>query len=217
MEHGCLVHLAVLRGEHQPAQPWHKRKEAEHDQPATGKDTEGNHFLGDLTISVSGDLCQVPSSCKDDAKEKCQHQVGSPVEEPGQRTFVCHISAKCTHPSGELVPPLEEHEVAPAEVQQLQPEAEPDVVRHAEADGVQAARGREGRALGEAPVGGRAHVARRLASGMQGGEGDLTDAAVGTRTFVVADSSGVEEQWTTRIQTSTLQAQVTTIRKEVHL
>mmetsp|Transcript_91102 Transcript_91102/g.284990 ORF Transcript_91102/g.284990 Transcript_91102/m.284990 type:complete len:428 (-) Transcript_91102:11-1294(-) len=116
-----------------------------------------------------------------------------------------------------MAPGLEKDEVAPAKVQNLQPEAAPDLVAHAQAQRVEAACAGERRRLREAAEGQGTDVTALGTPGVQRAEGDLADAALVRGAHVVVDRPGHDDQRAVRARPQLLPRLVNTSVEEVGL
>mmetsp|Transcript_20298 Transcript_20298/g.58866 ORF Transcript_20298/g.58866 Transcript_20298/m.58866 type:complete len:342 (-) Transcript_20298:552-1577(-) len=154
------------RGEHQEAQTAQEGEEAQEDHREGDAERAQNHDPAALAVLLAGAPHALPAPGKERKGQNEEHHGAQAVECPS------HLPLKPAGPPRDAPDPLvrgqvKQDVVAPAQVKHLQPEAHPDLVVHAQRDGIQAPGAGKGRALGQAPVLGRGHVAALDAARVQ--------------------------------------------------
>eukprot|EP00413_Alexandrium_margalefii_P041748 CAMPEP_0204602116 /NCGR_PEP_ID=MMETSP0661-20131031/56458_1 /ASSEMBLY_ACC=CAM_ASM_000606 /TAXON_ID=109239 /ORGANISM="Alexandrium margalefi, Strain AMGDE01CS-322" /LENGTH=733 /DNA_ID=CAMNT_0051613051 /DNA_START=121 /DNA_END=2318 /DNA_ORIENTATION=+ len=174
-----LLYLPKQGRHGEPTDPGREAEEAEPDQEEHDGSAHPNEVLEVPAVPCAhGVLLVVPSDQEPDPDKHPDDAARHSAQTTDEQALVREAEAihEVLDARGALA--LEEDVVAPAEVQDLQPEAQGQDVVHAEADGVQAARAGERGALAQAAKVRRLDVAGLLAAGVQGAEGELADDVV---------------------------------------
>mmetsp|Transcript_78860 Transcript_78860/g.231442 ORF Transcript_78860/g.231442 Transcript_78860/m.231442 type:complete len:503 (+) Transcript_78860:463-1971(+) len=211
-----LLKPPYRRRVHQPAQAVEEGEEAEHDHGDRQPDGEQEQVAPSPAVGLAGAPEQLPAADEQRGGEDPERHGGRPVQLPEHLHDPLAPPPREAHQAG-LDGRPEEDEVAPAQVQDLQPDAHADLVAHAEGQRIQAARTRERRGLREAAEGQRADVAALEAPDVQRAEGDLADAAPVRGAHEVVHRSSHDEKWAVGVGPQFIPGPVKPPVKEVRL